>query len=69
MSLEEVKAYYFTKHYCKLCNEKLIRNKEEEFLEEGWDTVNGNVFYGKKYKITISLKCPKCLRIYRIEDL
>ncbi|BBH20458.1 hypothetical protein Back11_18030 [Paenibacillus baekrokdamisoli] len=69
ISIKEIKAYYFKKQYCKECNQRLVRAKEKEFIVEGWDSINGTHFYGKKYRVIIFLKCPICMKKYKLEDL
>ncbi|MFC4777301.1 hypothetical protein ACFO9Q_10955 [Paenibacillus sp. GCM10023252] len=69
ISLKEIKNFYFKKQYCNHCNQKLIRVHDKEFIEEGWDNINGTHFYGKKYKVKTYLKCQECQKKYKLEDL
>lgn len=65
---DQIKDYFFKKHYCKDCNTKLKRISKKEYLGEGWSNRMGNYSYSKKYKVTYFLNCPNCNRLYTSDD-
>jgi len=65
---DQIKDYFFKKHWCKDCNVQLKRISEKEYLGEGWTNMSGDYSYGKKYKVSFFLKCPNCNRAYTSDD-
>ena len=68
LAMGEIKHYFFKKHGCRHCGQRLKRKKTKEFLGEGWTWMMNILSYKKHYKINYSLQCPNCQRTYTAED-
>ncbi len=70
----ELFSFFFKKKVCKECRVKLERFKETEDMGDGFHVyskgpLSFGATFGHRYEHTIKYRCPKCEKVYSLEDL